>query len=113
MSNGIMTQLLNCHDDGHIMPNSWLEPSVMLIRRPRWAEVTAMLRLAAVSAAIFGMSGMLGVTSRAQETLPVEQGDYVARDFHFRSAEQRRKLPEGRDGASTTAQVARPSSRST
>jgi len=50
-----------------------------------------MLRLAGIVMVAFGMSCGSTVTSGAQETPVVQQGDYVAHDFHFRSGES---LPE-------------------
>jgi homoserine O-acetyltransferase/O-succinyltransferase len=44
-------------------------------------------RLAGVLAFAIGMSCTLAVTSSAQDNPAVQQGDYVAHDFHFRSGE--------------------------
>ncbi len=52
-----------------------------------------MLRLSAILAVVFGMNCALAVTGGAQEIPAVQQGNYVAHDFHFRSGEQ---LPEMR-----------------
>jgi homoserine O-acetyltransferase len=46
-----------------------------------------MVRLAGVLAFAIGMSCTLAVTSSAQDNPAVQQGDYVAHDFHFRSGE--------------------------
>jgi homoserine O-acetyltransferase len=51
-----------------------------------------MMRFAGIVALAFGMTCALVVTSRAQETPAVTQGDYVAHDFHFRSGEQLAEL---------------------
>jgi homoserine O-acetyltransferase len=51
-----------------------------------------MLRFAGILAVVFGMNCALVVTSRAQGTPAIQQGDYVAHDFHFRSGEQLAEL---------------------
>jgi homoserine O-acetyltransferase len=51
-----------------------------------------MLRFAGILAVVFGMNCALVVTSGAQGTPAVQQSDYVAHDFHFRSGEQLAEL---------------------